>query len=1150
MGGRVLTDLGAKHDGNVAISGSWQGRQAAELCHRIVARAIAVMTVARIAVVAIALAACGSGDAPAPGAASGSSANRAPPPLDAGVAVDPPLVLQRGHDGPVVAIAWSPDSTLLLSAGLDGQLKLWDPATGAVRGALPGHADHLQAVAWSRDGSILATGGNGVIFLWDARTLAPIRTLTMAQPADLPALSPCRLSFSADGKTLAVASGDPPLAATCRTIQLVDVATSVSRPGPPIDYVWDVAWSPRAPILAVSSEKGVTLWNSATATTVATVTGSVLTWSADGTKLLTVGSDAHKPFKLWDGATGKELETLEVADTWSQLGWSTSQTRAAWSTDGTTIAVGAGHAIFDRRPDVAVLPDTENVRDLAFSPDGKWLAVAGDRLALFDGKTGARARMLSDNDGALAVAWSHDGALLAVSERDQIALWSFGASNTYAPPRRLPTATQSSAIAFGPDDTSLATGGAAFTTWDVASGRQRTTDATHPDVPCECWSHTTFLELSPDGRTVATGDSKGIQFRDAVRGTFRADARMSSNAGMCDVAIDQLAWSPDGRALGASVRCVQELWFTPDGGDARAPRGWVPPWRVQYENAYPEMATGPGRSASPDGHIVAYSDGHEWQLLDVPSGLWRERAVEGIDQMTWRPDGRFLALAGPGGVRIYRVADGASLWLRRVDAKDGPQHFVQRDDGAIDGDAAALATVRRRGGELRTGALVAVPARPTLIGGFFTEPVATVAPGRALLAAANALRARHQPREAVARANDVLLRDPDGSLAIDAVLARAFAQRDIGLEHRGNDLESAASSFGDVVRRIGDRDDPRSAIALLEKGRASEGVHLDAQAALSYDRLLARHDATPVAVASALVQRCALGQLGESRRCVELIRRFGATAAPDLRAVVDAARARLGAAVWQHYEELARAVDTAPTDPTSLRARCSELTDAGQHVAEVACRDDVRKRSHDADDEVAYADALARAGRADDARLAYVAIAKRCPGPRTEHGRTAAEACLGQARLLVDAGRPQDALPILDALLAANDVDGARVTLERSRAFVALKNDAKALAALDENNLFEVETLVAKLAILERESDLHDVEPVYAKLDSALGDAPYSQHATLARGLFEHADALGRHKDPIGERAGYRVLLDRFGDSTNPGVLQWVDKAAKRLAPP
>jgi tetratricopeptide (TPR) repeat protein len=420
-----------------------------------------------------------------------------------------------------------------------------------------------------------------------------------------------------------------------------------------------------------------------------------------------------------------------------------------------------------------------------------------------------------------------------------------------------------------------------------------------------------------------------------------------------------------------------------------------------------------------------------------------------------------------------------------------------------------------------------------------------------LLADANVLRAQHQPREAVARANDVLLRDPDGALAIDALLVRAFAQRDIGLERRGNDLEAAASSFGDVVRRIGDRDDPRSAVALLEKGRASEGAYRNAQAALSYDRLLARHDATPVAVASALVQRCALPQLGESRRCVELIRRFGATTAPDVRAVVDAARARLGATAWQHFEELARATGvTPPTDLPGARARCIELTDTGQHVAAIACRDDVRQRAHDVDDDLAYADALARAGRVDDARQAYVAIAKRCPGPRDDHGETAAEACLGQARLLVAAGRPQDALPILNALLASNDVNADRARLERSRAFVALKNDAKALAALDDNNGYEIETLVAKLAIMERDIDLHDVEKTYARLDSALNDAPYSQHATLARGLFEHADAFGRHKDPIGERAGYRLLLDRFGDSTNPDVLQWVDKAAKRLTPP
>jgi WD40 repeat protein len=63
-------------------------------------------------------------------------------------------------------LAFSPDGSLLASAGCDRTVKLWDVASGRLVKSLS-HADEVMAVAFSRDGSLLASGGyDKQIYLW------------------------------------------------------------------------------------------------------------------------------------------------------------------------------------------------------------------------------------------------------------------------------------------------------------------------------------------------------------------------------------------------------------------------------------------------------------------------------------------------------------------------------------------------------------------------------------------------------------------------------------------------------------------------------------------------------------------------------------------------------------------------------------------------------------------------------------------------------------------------------------------------------------------------------------------------------------------------------------------------------------------------
>jgi ribosome assembly protein 4 len=65
----------------------------------------------------------------------------------------------RGHVGPVYQCAFSPDSRLLVSASRDTTLKAWDVRAGTLKENLPGHLDEVFAVDWAPDGERVGSGG-------------------------------------------------------------------------------------------------------------------------------------------------------------------------------------------------------------------------------------------------------------------------------------------------------------------------------------------------------------------------------------------------------------------------------------------------------------------------------------------------------------------------------------------------------------------------------------------------------------------------------------------------------------------------------------------------------------------------------------------------------------------------------------------------------------------------------------------------------------------------------------------------------------------------------------------------------------------------------------------------------------------------------
>ena len=101
-------------------------------------------------------------------------------------------------------LAYSPDGSLVATASQDttaqGDARLWDAATGKQIGQPLPHINWVSALAFSPDSKVLVTGGfDCAVHFWDCATAQRIGPYLRQKDIVL------SLAFSADGKSLAVA---------------------------------------------------------------------------------------------------------------------------------------------------------------------------------------------------------------------------------------------------------------------------------------------------------------------------------------------------------------------------------------------------------------------------------------------------------------------------------------------------------------------------------------------------------------------------------------------------------------------------------------------------------------------------------------------------------------------------------------------------------------------------------------------------------------------------------------------------------------------------------------------------------------------------------------------------------------------------------
>jgi WD40 repeat protein len=111
-----------------------------------------------------------------------------------------------GHTDVVTGVAFSPDGSQLASSSRDRDARVWNPATLQLIKVLHGHTAFISGVAFSPDGRWIATAGPLKAGIWAAHeTDLPGSFLHFVRGNESPIAS---VTFSAHGWELATAARD------------------------------------------------------------------------------------------------------------------------------------------------------------------------------------------------------------------------------------------------------------------------------------------------------------------------------------------------------------------------------------------------------------------------------------------------------------------------------------------------------------------------------------------------------------------------------------------------------------------------------------------------------------------------------------------------------------------------------------------------------------------------------------------------------------------------------------------------------------------------------------------------------------------------------------------------------------------------------